>query len=165
MRRFTFILFLSVVSLAFAAAAEAVRPTVESFHIEGSFDIDCGTFLLHEDFVLDDTVTTFFDQAGNPVSVKIHEQFVGVITNPAGETFRDPGHLNTFIDLAGTPDDESDDTVTTTGLVFGITVPGVGMVAQDTGLITFNPDGSVVIHGPHEVFVQGLEPLICPVLG
>ena len=165
MRRFALIMFLSILSLAFAAAVGAARPTVERFHDAGSFDINCGTFLLHEDFVVDDRVTTFFDQAGNPVSVQIHSHFVGVITNPAGETFRDPGFLTTFIDLAGTPDDPSDDTVTLAGLVFGITVPGVGIVAQDTGLITFNPDGSVVIHGPHQVFMQGLESLICPVLG
>ena len=165
MRRLALLLGLLVSSVAFAATAAATPPTVEKFHDEISFDIDCGTFLLHEDAVVDDRVTTFFDQAGNPTRVQIHERFVGVITNPEGETFRDPGHFNVSIDLAGTPDDESDDTVTIAGMFFAITVPGVGIVAQDTGLITFNPDGSVEIHGPHEVFVQGLETLICPVLG
>ena len=165
MRRLALLLGLLVSSVAFAATAAATPPTVEKFHDEISFDIDCGTFLLHEDAVVDDRVTTFFDQAGNPTRVQIHERFVGVITNPEGETFRDPGYFNISIDLAGTPDDESDDTVTIAGMFFAITVPGVGIVAQDTGLLTFNPDGSVEIHGPHQVFVQGLEPLICPVLG
>jgi len=165
MRRLALLLGLLVSSVAFAATAAATPPAVEEFHDEFSFDIDCGSFLLHEDVVVDDRVITFFDKAGNPARVQIHERFVGVITNPDGETFRDPGFFTVFIDLAGTPGDESDDTVTLAGLVFGITVPGVGIVAQDTGLLTFNPDGSVVIHGPHEVFMQGLEPLICPVLG
>lgn len=165
MRRFALILFLSILPLAFAATAEATPPTVEEFHDEISFDIDCGTFLLHEDAVVEDRVTTFFDKSGNPTRVQVHERFVGVITNPGGETFRDPGFFTIMVDLAGTPDDESDDTVSIAGMFYGITVPGVGIVAQDTGLLTQNPDGSVVIHGPHEVFVQGLEPLICPVLG
>lgn len=165
MRRLALLLGLLVLPLAFAATAGATRPMVENFHEEGSFDINCGTFVLHEDFVVDNKVITFFDQAGNPTRVEVHQRFVGVITNPAGETFRDPGHLTDFIDLAGTPDDDSDDTNTVAGLVFGITVPGLGIVAQDTGLITFNPDGSVEIHGPHEVFMQGLDSLICPVLG
>jgi hypothetical protein len=165
MRRFALLLFLSILPLAFAATAAATPPTVEEVQSEQSFDIDCGTFLLHEDAVVEDRITTFFDKAGNPTRVQIHERFVGVITNPDGETFRDPGFFTVMIDLAGTPDDESDDTVSIAGMFYGITVPGVGIVAQDTGLLTQNPDGSVVIHGPHEAFLQGLEPLICPVLG
>jgi hypothetical protein len=165
MRRFALLLFLSILPLAFAATAAATPPTVEEVQSEQSFDIDCGTFLLHEDAVVEDRITTFFDKAGNPTRAQIHERFVGVITNPDGETFRDPGFFTVMIDLAGTPDDESDDTVSIAGMFYGITVPGVGIVAQDTGLLTQNPDGSVVIHGPHEAFLQGLEPLICPVLG
>jgi len=165
MRRFALLLGLLVSSVAFAATAAATPPTVVEFHFEESFDIDCGTFLLHEDAVIDERVITFFDKAGNPTRVQIYDRFVGVITNPDGETFRDPGFFNVLIDLAGTPDDQSDDTVTIAGMFFAITVPGVGIVAQDTGLLTFNPDGSVITRGPHEVFVQGIEPLICPVLG
>ena len=120
MRRLALLLGLLVSSVAFAATAAATPPTVEKFHDEISFDIDCGTFLLHEDAVVDDRVTTFFDQAGNPTRVQIHERFVGVITNPEGETFRDPGYFNISIDLAGTPDDESDDTVTIAGMFFAI---------------------------------------------
>jgi hypothetical protein len=164
MRRFALILFLSILSLAFAATAAATPPTIEEFHDEFSFDIECGTFSLHEDVVVDVTAITFFDQAGNPDRLQFHVHFVGVITNPDGETFRDPGFLTDFIDLAGTPEDLSDDTVAEAGLIFAITVPGVGIVAQDTGLIIFKADGSVVIHGPHEVFVEG-DALLCSALG
>ena len=165
MRRSALVLFLSILSLTFAPAAGTAPPTVEKFHFELSFDIDCSTFLLHEDLSVDETATVFFDRAGNPTRQESHIQTVGVITNPDGETFSDPGHGTIFVDFAGTPDDGSDDTVRIAGLSFAITVPGIGIVAHETGLITFNPDGSVVFHGPHEVFVQGLEPLICPVLG
>jgi hypothetical protein len=44
---------LSILSLVFAAAASAARPGIVEFHQELSFDIDCGTFLLHEDVVVD----------------------------------------------------------------------------------------------------------------
>jgi hypothetical protein len=44
---------LSILSLVFAAAASAALPGIVEFHQELSFDIDCGTFLLHEDVVVD----------------------------------------------------------------------------------------------------------------
>ena len=45
-----------------------------------------------------------------------------------------------------------------------IVVPGRGSVAQETGFIEFFPDGTIVIHGPHEVFEAGGDPapLLCP---
>jgi hypothetical protein len=97
--------------------------------------------------------------------MEVHQRLVGVITNPDGETFRDEGHATSFHDFSGTPDDPTDDTVTVAGLVFGIPVPGTGIIAQDTGLVSFNPDGSVVFHGPHEVLMQRLAPLICQCWG
>ena len=119
MRRFALILFLAILPAAFAATAAATPPAVEEFQDEVSFDIDCGTFLLHEDAVVKDRITTFFDKAGNPTRIQIHERFVGVITNPDGETFRDPGFFTIMIDLAGTPEDESDDTFTIAVMFFG----------------------------------------------
>jgi hypothetical protein len=165
MCRLALVLGFSILSLVFAATASAVRPGVIESHQELSFDIDCGTFLLHEDVAVDERVVIFADDAGNPTRMEVHQRLVGVITNPSGETFRDAGHVTSFIDLSGTPDDPSDDTVTVAGLAFGVTVPGTGIIAHDTGLVTFNPDGSVVIHGPHEVLMQGFAALICPVLG
>jgi len=87
---------------------------------------------------------------------------VGVITNPVGETFRDAGHGTVSIDLAGTPDDESDDTVRVDGITFAITVPGEGIVFQWVGLEIDEPDGDVIIHGPHDFDWQEL---LCAALG
>lgn len=165
MCRLALVLGISILSLVFAATASAVRPGIIETHLELSFDINCGTFLLHGNDVIDERVTIFVDDAGNRTRMQVYQRLVGVITNPDGETFRADGHITSFVDFSGTPDDPSDDTLTIAGLVFGIPVPGMGLVAQDTGLIMFNPDGSVVIHGPHEVFMQGFAPLICPVLG
>jgi len=141
---------------------DAAQPLIESHHEEFSFDIDCGTFVLHEEIVADITETIFFDSAGNEDHVLIHQRVAGVITNPEGETFRDPGHLTVSIDLAGTPDDESDDTVRVAGLTFAIRVPGEGVVVQWVGLEIYEPDGDVIIHGPHDFDWQ--EPL-CAALG
>jgi hypothetical protein len=147
-----------------AGAVSAKKPLQGSFHEEFSFDIDCGTFLLHEDVVEDGAFTVFFDADGAPMNVIVHHHFHGVITNPAGETFDDSGDWTDFIDLAGTPDDIEDDIVAQAGSIFRIRVPGEGIVVQDTGLIIFFPDGTVEIHGPHEQFVAG-DALICDNLG
>jgi hypothetical protein len=141
-----------------AGAVSAKKPLQGSFHEEFSFDIDCGTFLLHEDVVEDGAFTVFFDADGAPTNVIVHHDFHGVITNPAGETFDDSGDWTDFIDLAGTPDDIEDDIVAQAGSIFKIGVPGEGIVVQDTGLIIFFPDGTVEIHGPHEQFVRWGRP-------
>ncbi|MGH3066650.1 MAG: hypothetical protein ACRDOF_10175 [Gaiellaceae bacterium] len=163
MRRSLLLLGIAAAALSLVATAGAVPPTTEALHFEDAFDIDCGTFVLHEEFATDVRVTTYFDNAGNPDHLIVHEQFRGFIETPDGTFIADPGNINTFVDLAGTPDDESDDTARQTGMIFAITVPGHGIVAHDTGLIIFEPDGDVIIRGPHEVFEQGLEPLLCPV--
>ena len=138
-----------------AGPAGATPPTTERFHEEFAFDIDCGTFVLHEEVVFDSRETTFYDAEGNPVRILEYVQFVGTITAPDGQVIRDPGHFTADIDL-------TDETFTQRGLIFNIVVPGHGSVAQDVGLIIFEPDGDVVIKGPHEVFQQGLEALLCP---
>ena len=48
------------------------------------------------------------------------------------------------------------------GIVYKFSAPGLGVVAHDVGQITFFPDGSVETKGPHDVWDNGLEALICP---
>jgi len=163
MRRMALLLGIAAAALSLVATAGAVPPTTETFHFEDAFDIDCGTFTLHEEFVTDIRVTTYYDNAGNPDRLIAHERFRGFIETPDGTLEADPGNIINFVDFAGTPGDESDDTVRVAGMIFAITVPGHGIVAHDTGLIIFEPDGDVIIKGPHEVFEQGLEALLCPV--
>jgi len=155
-------LFGSGTLLSSPPAADAAQPLIESHHEEFSIDIDCGTFVLHEEIVADITEAFSFDKDGNPDHVQVHVNLLGVITNPDGETFRDPGHQSLFIDLAGTLDDESDDTFRAVGLTFAITVPGEGIVVQWVGLEIDEPNGDVIIHGPHDFDWQ--EPL-CAALG
>ena len=145
--------------LLIAQPASATPPSVETFHDEGEFVFaDCGTFLLTETFTVDVRVTTFFNAQGDAVRATEHVTFVGVITNSAsGNTYPDPGHLQTVTDLtAGVG--------AVVGLVFLTPVPGLGPVLHDTGKVIFDANGDVIfVGGPHtELF--GTSPDPCTVL-
>ncbi len=103
------------------------------------------------------------DQNGVPGPLQIHHNFTGVITNPEGETFDDRAAYTELIDIAG-DFDESNDTLRQVGKIYGITVPGAGIIAHDTGVITFYPDGTVTFQGPHTQFLAG-DALLCAALG
>jgi hypothetical protein len=150
-----------LISLALTSVTTvyAAPPDIQIFHDEGSFaTVDCGDFLALQDFVVDGRVTTFFDQAGNPVSVQVHMHYDGTFTNSiTGLTLRDPARLTITVDL-------QDGTVTEAGLFYGITVPGQGIAVLDAGKIVFDADGNVLfVGGPHQ-FLEGGEALICAAL-
>jgi hypothetical protein len=156
MRKLFLLLPVLVGVLALAAAAGATPPTTETFHEESSFDIDCGSFVLHEEFVADVRETTFYNAEGSPQRLQAHITFLGTITAPDGQVIRDPGFFTVRIDL-------TDGTETHIGLEFNIVIPGQGSVVQDTGVAIFEPDGDVVLKGPHDVNPeQPIEPLLCP---
>jgi hypothetical protein len=155
---------LAVLALSVFTAGAAARPPISgTFEVSSSITIDCGTFTLHEDGIERIHFILFFDANGVPGPLQIHHNGTGVITNPEGQTFLDRIAYTELIDIAG-DFDQSNDTEKIAGKVFGITVPGAGIVAHDTGVITFYPDGSVTFQGPHDVFVQG-DALLCAALG
>lgn len=142
-------------------SVSAAKPFVETFHNEGSFEIDCGSFTAVEDFVEDVRVMVFFDKAGDPVRVEVHINYTGVITNPeTGRTLRDPGHFKIVENL-------EEGTVTYVGLVYGITVPGEGVAVLDTGRVIFDGDAveeNIIFEaGPHQ-YLHGGDAVICAAL-
>jgi hypothetical protein len=139
-----------------AGAVGATPPDHFEDHFEDEFDIVCDGFVLHESFTFDIHGTDHFDRNGEFIRSEAHITFAGVITGPDGQVLRDPGHFHETFSA-------EDESVKQTGLIFNIVVPGRGSVAQDTGYIEFFPDGTIVIHGPHEVFEAG-DPalLVCP---
>jgi hypothetical protein len=149
-------LFTAVALVTQAAPAAAVTPFVQTGTFEDSFDVDCGTFLLHDQITIDFRDTFFLDAAGNATRVQTQLNGTGTWSGN-GITVRDRNHGIETFDLAT-------GTKRTIGLVFNVTVPGHGSIAQDTGVLIENADGSVVIHGPHEVAAAGddLAPLFCP---
>ena len=93
----------------------------------------------------------------------IHNEFKSTLTNLATGFFLDDNgawkdvlHFDEMGDL---------ENVTTIGSIFRITVPGHGIVVQDTGIITFDPaTGEVLFEGgPHEQF-HGTAPGLCEAL-
>lgn len=157
--RLFFVTAITLLTLTSVTTVFAATPFVETFHNEGSFvAADCGTFLALEDFVEDVRVTTFFDNAGNPIRMQVYSNFNGIITNSeTGRSVRDPGHFTITVDLqAGTS--------TYAGLVFGITVPREGIAVLDAGRVIFDAEGNVTfVAGPHQ-FLEGGPALICAAL-
>ena len=139
----------AVALLTLPAAVAAAPPVVETFHDEGSFSFagPCpnGVTLVGT-FTEDVRVTTFFDQAGNPVRLQIKVDAAGVVTNPeTGESVENPAHTTVFVDLV-------EGTEAQVGLVFKATVPGVGVVFHDVGRVVFDAAGNLMFEaGPHDV--------------
>ena len=50
------------------------------------------------------------------------------------------------------------------GLNYQTTVPGLGTIVQDVGLVIFEPDGTVIPYGPHEFGLGGGYVVYCPYL-
>ena len=65
----------------------------------------------------------------------------------------------------GTPADGSDDVVVEAGSPYRIHVAGEGIVVQNTGRMTFFPDGTFEFHGPHQQLDVVGDELICAQLG
>lgn len=83
----------------------------------------------------------------------IHVNSAVTVTNLAsGTSFRDNEAFTEITHF-------DDGTLTIIGGRIKITLPGEGMLFQDTGIITFNPDTGEVLFegGPHEVF-NGANP-------
>jgi hypothetical protein len=60
--------------------------------------------------------------------------------------------------------DLAEETVTVHGKFFAIVAPGVGIVIQDTGTISFDAEGNIIFQaGPHQV-LGGTTPDFCSVL-
>ena len=158
----TMVTLLAAVVLS-ARPALALEPQIETFHDEGSFEIGpCPSGVtLVETYTEDDRILTFFDQAGDPVSVQVHFNYDGVVTNPeTGQSVGDPAHGTRFIDLV-------EGTRGPVGLYFSTTVPGVGVVFHDVGrLVRDIEDDSIIFEaGPHDVLHGDYVALFCAALG
>jgi hypothetical protein len=82
----------------------------------------------------------------------VHVNSKATVTNLAtGFAIEDPG---TYMDIVHFDGQGNAETVSTIGSIFRIVIPGQGIVAQDTGIITFDlATGEVLFEGgPHEVF-------------
>lgn len=151
---------LTVLGLAHSAAAAPPTVTFQEVHDEFTLEptgIVCVGFEILASATVDIRRTRFYDEAGNYLRAIVHVTYVGSLTNSVtGYTVKDTAHQTNFHDIV-------EDTFRTAGILYQTTVPSLGTVAKDVGVIIFEPDGDVVVRGPHEVFEQGDE-LLCSVL-
>jgi hypothetical protein len=161
--RLLFAVLLAALAALPVLSAAAVKPHVETEHVEFSFPYNCASgVVLTEEVTEDLRFTTFFDRAGTPVRVTVHVNYVGVVTNPVnGQSVEDLAHFTGTIDLR-------DGTDTTVGLYYGSTVPGLGTVVRDVGRFVRDANGTVIFEaGTHEVLAADGDPtaLYCAALG
>lgn len=150
--------FVSILTLA-ASPVGAVPPEREIFRESATIVLaDCGGgVVLTESYTLVSTDTFFFDASGNLISVHVHDNFAGVITNSAtGNTYNDPSHFTLIADFV-------EGGFAVHGMNFANTIPGVGIVVHETGTIIFDFDGNILFQaGPHEV-TNGTAPDFCSI--
>jgi hypothetical protein len=87
----------------------------------------------------------------------VHFNSKATLTNlDTGFSIDDDGAWTQIVHFDGQGNAE---TVSVIGGIFRIVIPGQGIVAQDTGIITFDPaTGEVLFEGgPHEVFHGGID--------
>ena len=114
----------------------AATPTNFTFHNEGSFEIDCGSYTLNYYYIQDGRVTDFTDNAGNPTQELAQIDGNRILTNEAtGYSVQAPGHWTITADL-------QTGVVQEIGLVIHLNIPGKGIVALDAGKIIVDADGN-----------------------
>lgn len=141
-----------------AGPALAGKPVVAIFEDSGTFTIPCGTVTLVEAYRRSVVVTRWLDEDGHVTRGHARVRFDGTITAP-GSTLRlsDVSRFTSFIDFG-----PEGPTVREVGMSYKFSVPSQGVIAHDVGVLKFLPDGSVETKGPHDVWDNGLESLICP---
>jgi hypothetical protein len=126
--------------------ASAKAPLKEIFTDEGWFtlpDIGCNGFTLTE--VMDSeaiTMTTFFNETGDPMKIATRANFFGTITNTtSGHTFRDHASFTETINVPKA-------TTTVNGISYHYIVGGQGQVFAEVGhKISVSATGEVTFQG------------------
>jgi hypothetical protein len=152
------------VTLAIASPARATAPTRDNIgSIPYSFTVDCSPYGFDFSNIVQGVETlfveTFYDRAGNPVKVVIHDGFIETDTNsvtgktlPFSQTW-----VNTYDLVTGTR--------TVVGKEFVMTDPGKGIVIQDTGRSVFDaPEHVSFDAGIHQVLYGDIDNLACSAL-
>jgi hypothetical protein len=144
-----------------AGAAPPSREIIGSFPYE--FSVDCSPY----GFAFSNNVKgveslwteTFYDAAGNPVRVVVHDGFIETDTNSVtGKALSmSQTWVNTYDLIAGTR--------TVVGKALVMTDRGRGIVIQDMGRVVFDAAGHPVFEaGPHAPLHANLDQLTCTAL-
>jgi hypothetical protein len=149
-----------VAALASASAVMADTPvTTSGVTTDDVFLADCGAFDLRDRFVFDWNGKLFFDEDGNLTRVVEHvggsDTFYNSVT---AESVTGTINSGETVDLVN-------GTVTQSGTVGRITVPGQGAFFFDVGkyIIDFE-DGLAFLAGRHHAFFEGDYSRLCELL-
>jgi hypothetical protein len=137
------------VMFAFAGSASAIPPDTVDLGTDTGDEllVKCGTFDIRDDFVVEGTMTTFYDRNGEPVRIRFHFRYVDRFYNSETGKEYTATTANTidFVDVQSGQLDAM-------GLEYLLTVPGVGVVILDAGKLIETADGEVVFEsGKHQI--------------
>jgi hypothetical protein len=123
--------------------AWATQPTVQSFESSGTNVPleDCGTFLVLATYTLDETITTYYDNSGQPIRAAIRFKLDAMLSNSV--TLKKAYELESSAVMADLLTDEA----RTVGLVLQIRVPGAGVVVLELGKVTIDASGAATVSG------------------
>jgi hypothetical protein len=137
---------IATAALALAASAAAKQPTAttQQFHRSIPDFAECPGFTVAGEFDIARTDTIFYGNSGQPIREVLHVEFAGTLTNPLnGKSVLDSGRRISTFDLVTGAGSSSGSRVDT--------VPGLGIVYQESGRLVFDPDGDVIFEaGPHD---------------
>jgi hypothetical protein len=144
------LLLVSVIALFAVVAPQtalaATPPQMFPIHEEGSELIDCGSFTAQRDYDIDQNVTFFYDQTGTWIKLISHFELNDVYTNlSTGFTLLSPGKF-TFTLYP------QDGNRSLAGVLYHITIPGIGIAVIDAGKVRIDEDGVYFSAGPHDPF-------------
>jgi hypothetical protein len=109
---------------------------------------DCGDFRVLDDLVAYGRAITFYDRQGNPDRVAYHLTFEDHFYNSEnpGRVVTGTAHNVAEVEL---PEDLE---TWRAGLHIHVTVPGVGLVYKDAGIVRYDREGNVIFEGGQHPF-------------
>jgi YD repeat-containing protein len=131
--------FIAFATVSFPSTAAAVPPTRVQVAVNDIQDLPSGSLCpFHLTFTGTGTITltTYYDQAGNPTSQTVHGALTHTIFS-AWHTLASNGPAAVHMDLATGE-------MVDTGKEFAFHVPGDGIVLGTAGRLVFAADGSVL---------------------
>jgi hypothetical protein len=138
--------------LALVPPASAAPPTVETLHFEGTARfVSCEGFDIIVNFSVDVVQRTFYDSAGEPIRIQVHEHGEGQLVNTV------TGATNTGSSPQTRIFDVEAGTETTVGLVFHNNVPSEGIVALQAGRLTVEENSDVLFSAGPQPGFEGID--------
>jgi hypothetical protein len=138
-----------------STAAFAAPPVVSTREVSGTGTFSCGSFEVQEEYTYRVRTTRFYDNQGSLVRGISHLSWKGYLTNTTtGQTLMDHTERINHVDFTTY-------NYSSTGLLWGITVPGRGIVVQDIGRLVFDENGNIIFQaGTFQVLYGGYD-VVC----